>query len=295
MKSQNKAYKYALIAVFFWSTVAAVFKIALLTLNPITLLFYASVSSMLILFFIIVLNKQIKDVIFYIKNNLKLVLLLALINPFLYYLVLFQAYDALPAQEAQVINYTWALMLTFLSVIFLKQKLTINDIVAGIICYFGVLIIATKGEPFSLNFSNLNGVFLALFSTVLWSMYWIINTKNKVEPMIGVFSNFIISVPIIGLYGYFTGTLQEVTEIKELLAAIYVGFFEMGITFLFWLNAMKHAQSTSKIANLIFISPFLSLIFIHLLLGEEIYYSTLFGLITIILGLIIQQLKNKFS
>ncbi|WP_320034632.1 DMT family transporter [Halarcobacter sp.] len=295
MKSQNKAYKYALIAVFFWSTVAAVFKIALLTLNPITLLFYASVSSMFILFFIIVLNKQIKDVIFYIKNNLKLVLLLALINPFLYYLVLFQAYDALPAQEAQVINYTWALMLTFLSVIFLKQKLTINDIVAGIICYFGVLIIATKGEPFSLNFSNLNGVFLALFSTVLWSMYWIINTKNKVEPIIGVFSNFIISVPIIGLYGYFTGTLQEVTELKGLFAAIYVGFFEMGITFLFWLNAMKHAQSTSKIANLIFISPFLSLIFIHLLLGEEIYYSTLFGLITIILGLIIQQLKNKFS
>ena len=115
-------------------------------------------------------------------------------------------------------------MLTFLSVIFLKQKLTINDIVAGIICYFGVLIIATKGEPFSLNFSNLNGVFLALFSTVLWSMYWIINTKNKVEPIIGVFSNFIISVPIIGLYGYFTGTLQEVTEIKGIFAAIYVGF-----------------------------------------------------------------------
>ena len=151
-----------------------------------------------------------------------------------------------------------------------------------------------KGEPFSLNFSNLNGVFLALFSTVLWSMYWIINTKNKVEPIIGVFSNFIISVPIIGLYGYFTGTLQEVTEIKGIFAAIYVGFFEMGVTFLFWLNAMKHAESTSKIANLIFISPFLSLIFIHFLLGEEIYYSTLFGLITIILGLIIQQLKNKF-
>ncbi|WP_321470492.1 DMT family transporter [Halarcobacter sp.] len=294
MKSQNLAYKYALIAIFFWSTVATAFKIALTYLNPITLVFFASISSMLILLCIIILKRQLKDVISYIINNWKLVLLLALINPFLYYLVLFQAYDALPAQEAQVINYTWALMLTFLSVIFLKQKLTINDIVAGIICYFGVLIIATKGEPFSLNFSNLNGVFLALFSTVLWSMYWIINTKNKVEPIIGVFSNFIISVPIIGLYGYFTGTLQEVTEIKGIFAAIYVGFFEMGVTFLFWLNAMKHAESTSKIANLIFISPFLSLIFIHFLLGEEIYYSTLFGLITIILGLIIQQLKNKF-
>ena len=146
MKSQNLAYKYALIAIFFWSTVATAFKIALTYLNPITLVFFASISSMLILLCIIILKRQLKDVISYIINNWKLVLLLALINPFLYYLVLFQAYDALPAQEAQVINYTWALMLTFLSVIFLKQKLTINDIVAGIICYFGVLIIATKGN-----------------------------------------------------------------------------------------------------------------------------------------------------
>ena len=91
---------------------------------------------------------------------------------------MFKAYDLLPAQEAQAINYTWALMLAFLSVIFLKQKLTVKDIFAGIICYFGVLIISTKGEPFSLNFSNIDGVLLALLSTVLWSMYWIINTKQ---------------------------------------------------------------------------------------------------------------------
>ena len=71
----------------------------------------------------------------HIINNYKLVFTLGLINPFLYYLVLFKAYDLLPAQEAQAINYTWALMLAFLSVIFLKQKLTLKDILAGIICF----------------------------------------------------------------------------------------------------------------------------------------------------------------
>jgi len=50
---------------------------------------------------------------------------------------------------------------------FLKQKITLNDIIAEISCYFGVLIISTKGEPFSLNFSDINGVLLALFSTIL--------------------------------------------------------------------------------------------------------------------------------
>ena len=183
-------------------------------------------------------------------------------------------------------------MLAFLSVIFLKQKLTLNDITAGIICYFGVLIIATKGEPFSLNFSNLDGVFLALISTVLWSMYWILNTKSKVDPIIGLFSNFLISMPIIIVYFIFTQPLI-LPNLNGLLAASYVGFFEMGITFLFWLKAMQNAQSTSKIANLIFISPFISLIFIYFFVGEKINASTVIGLTTIIIGLFIQQIKSK--
>ena len=253
---------------------------------------YASIFSTLILFIVIVYQKKINDVKVHILNNYKKVFLLGLVNPFLYYLVLFKAYDLLPAQEAQAINYTWALMLAFLSVIFLKQKLTPKDIMAGIICYFGVLIISTKGEPFSLNFSNIDGVFFALLSTVLWSMYWIINTKQKSDPIVGLFSNFLISLPLIIIYFVLTQPLVF-PDIRGILAASYVGFFEMGITFLFWLKAMQNANSTAKIANLIFISPFISLIFIHFIIGEEIYLSTIFGLSIIIFGLILQQYKSS--
>lgn len=290
MKSQKLAYKYALSAIFFWSTVATAFKVSLQYLSPFELVLYASLTSSFVLFIIVLIQKKLTAVKLHIQNNFKSVLLLGSINPFLYYLILFKAYDILPAQEAQAINYTWALMLAFLSVIFLKQKLTLSDIVAGIVCYFGVLIISTKGEPFSLNFSNIDGVLLALLSTVLWSMYWILNTKSKVDSIVGLFSNFVISLPIIITYYLLTQPL-EVPSFTGLLAASYVGFFEMGITFFFWLKAMQYAISTSKIANLIFISPFISLIFIYFIIGETINASTVIGLTTIIFGLIIQQLK----
>ena len=289
---QAQAYKYALIAVFCWSTVATAFKIALDYLSPTELVLYSSIVSTLILFTIVIYQKKLSDVKIHIKSNFKLVFILGCINPFLYYLILFKAYDLLPAQEAQSINYTWALMLAFLSVIFLKQKLTINDILAGILCYFGVLIIATKGEPFSLSFSNLDGVFFALLSTIIWAMYWIINTKIKVDPIVGLSSNFVIALPIVVVYFLLTQPLI-IPDIKGLLAASYVGLFEMGITFLFWLKAMQIATSTSKIANLIFISPFISLIFIYFLVGEKILVSTVIGLTKIIIGLIIQQLKTS--
>lgn len=292
MKSQAVAYKYALSAIFLWSTVATAFKIALEYLTPLELVLYASISSMIVLFIVIWYQRKLSEVKKHFRSNFTIILILGGLNPFLYYLVLFKAYELLPAQEAQSINYTWALMLAFFSVVFLKQRLTVKDIIAGIICYFGVLIIATKGTPFALNFSNLEGVGYALLSTILWSMYWILNTKSKSDPIVGLFSNFLISIPLIFIYFIFTQPLQ-VPSFEGVLAAIYVGFFEMGITFVFWLKAMQSATSTSKIANLIFISPFISLIFIYFIVGEEISFSTIIGLCAIVFGLFIQQYRRQ--
>jgi len=293
VKSDTHAYKYALISVFLWSTVATAFKYSLQYLSPEELVLYASMTSLIILFLILAIQNKLNQVFSYIKENSILILVLGAINPFLYYLVLFKAYDLLPAQEAQAINYTWALMLAYLSVPFLRQKLRFVDIVAGIICYFGVLIISTKGEPFSLNFSNIDGVLLALLSTILWALYWIFNTKSKADPVVSLFCNFLFASPLIIVYYLLTQPIVF-PETTGLLGAIYVGLFEMGITFLFWLKAMQNAENTSKIANLIFISPFVSLIFIYFILGEKIYMSTLFGLGFIIVGLVFQTSK-RFS
>ena len=78
-------------------------------------------------------------------------------------------------------------------------------------------------------------------------------------------------------------------------AVSYVGLFEMGITFLFWLKAMKTATNTALISNLIFISPFISLLLLSAIIGETIYVSTIVGLALIITGLLVQRLHFKKS
>jgi drug/metabolite transporter (DMT)-like permease len=294
MKNQSLAYKYALISVLFWSTVATAFKVTLEFLNPVSLLFYSSVVSLIILGAILYKEKKLNIAFLHIKNKPILSLILGAINPFLYYLILFNAYEILPAQEAQAINYTWALMFAYLSVIFLKNKLTKADIIAGFICYFGVLIIATKGHPFSLEFSSTLGVILAITSTILWAIYWIINSKSKIDATVGLFCNFFIGVFLIGFYLMFTKELQ-IPNLKATFGVIYIGLFEMGITFVFWLKAVNYTHSISKISNLIFLSPFLSLVFIHFFVGEEILLSTIIALILIILGLVIQQRKSRLG
>lgn len=297
VKNQRLSYINALIAVFLWSTVASVFKISLQTLSVAQLVFYAVLTSTIVLLIIVLIKKLSKEVIEHFRNNYKLIILLGVLNPFLEYILLFKAYDLLPVQEAQTINFTWALMLTYLSIPLLGHKPKLSDLLAGLVCYFGVLVIATKGNPLSLDFSNLYGVFLALLTTVVWSLYWIYNTKINVNPVVGLFSNFLIAMPLVFIYYIYMEDFV-IPDLKGLMGAVYIGLFEMSITFMFWLNAMKLTQSTSKIANLIFIAPFLSLIFIYFLVGEKILLATVVGLVLIVIGLLIQQshlIKKKIK
>ncbi|MBT4089197.1 MAG: DMT family transporter, partial [Deltaproteobacteria bacterium] len=196
------------------------------------------------------------------------------------------------AQEAQPINYTWALTLMFLSIPILKQKMGLNDILAGLIGYFGVVVIATHGEITSLRFTSLTGVALALGSTVFWALYWIYNKKSRLDPVIGLFLNFCAGFPLI-LLACFIFSDPIPNHPVGILGAAYVGLFEMGITFVFWLYALKYSVNTAKVGNLIFISPFLSLVFIHFLVGEEIRSATLVGLIFITLSILIQRISLK--
>jgi len=290
--NQTKAYVFALSAIFLWSTVATAFKLSLRFINPNQLLLFASSTSLLLLFILVVITGKLFQLRHYSKATYVKLAILGLINPFLYYLVLFHAYELLPAQEAQPINYTWALTLSYLSVFILKQKLSRYDILAGLICYMGVLVITTHGELFAFSFSSLLGVFLALFSTVLWALYWLYTTKLHTDPLIGLFINFLVGVPAIIFYMLLTGASFTCNG-YGLIGSIYVGFFEMGITFILWFQAMRYSANAAMIANLIFISPFLSLIFISFFLGEKILFSTFLGLVFIILGLLVQNKAKK--
>jgi drug/metabolite transporter (DMT)-like permease len=62
----------------------------------------------------------------------------------------------------------------------------------------------------------------------------------------------------------------------------------MGFTFVLWLSAMRLTSSTARIANFIFLAPFVSLIFIHFVLGEHVVPSTFVGLVLIVGGLWLQ-------
>ncbi|MGK2906667.1 MAG: DMT family transporter [Desulfuromonadales bacterium] len=292
MINQRKAYIYALGAVLIWSTVASAFKISLRSLSPAHLLLYANLVSVLLLGTILLCRRELGLALPKNRRELLRSACLGLLNPFLYYLILFKAYALLPAQEAQPLNYTWAITLSLLAVPLLKQRLCLREVIAILISYSGVLVISTRGDLFGLNFSDPYGVALALGSTIIWALYWIYNTRDDRPPLAGLFMSFLCALPLIFIY-CLVFTEMQIPDVTGVLGAAYIGCFEMGISFFLWLQALKYTASTARISSLIFISPFISLVLIHLLVGEEILPSTFYGLILIVAGLILQQFVRK--
>lgn len=290
MTSQKQAYVYGLSAVLLWSTVATAFKLALQYLDPIQLLLYASATSTFVLGLVVVVQGKVQQIFLCTRRQYVLSLILGLLNPCFYYLVLFKAYDLLPAQEAQPLNYTWAITLALLSIPLLKQKLSRWDIIGGLVAYGGVFVISTHGDVLSFSFSDPWGVALALFSTILWALYWIFNTQDTRDPVVGLFVSFVFALPFVFVICWMFSDVW-VSDVRGLYGAVYAGVIEMGITFVLWLSALKRAENTARVGNLIFLSPFLSLVFIHFLLGEHILPSTFVGLMLIVVGLVVQQLK----
>ena len=279
--------------VLLWSTAATAFKISLEHLSRTGLMFWGVTFSILVLVAWQAWQGRLGETLRPGRRGLLLSHGFGLINPVLYYILLFGAYDLLPAQEAMAINYTWALTMAYLAVPFLGHRLTLVDGLAGLICYSGVFIIATRGDPLAFDLSNGPGVVLALLSTLVWAFYWIFNTRDTREPVAGLLLNFLVAWPLILVLALWDGWHWPAWQ--GLAGAAWVGAFEMGIAFVLWLLAMKKATNTSRLSNLIFLSPPLSLGFIALIVGEPILGSTVMGLALVITGLYLQQYVHSRS
>lgn len=298
-QNTRTAYLYALGSVLAWSTVSTAFKLTLRHFTPIGLMFVSSATALL---FLVLVNliKQKGNAFDSMGINLVKSLLPGILNPLVYYLILFIAYDRLRAQEAQVLNYTWAIVLSMLSIIILKERFRWSDLAALLLSFVGVLIISTQGKPLSMDFSDPLGSGLALSTSLIWASYWIINVKDRRDPELKLMYNFAVGTIIMLIIalasrGRLFGLMINPdggNTLYGILGGIYIGIFEMGLTFILWMKALQSGNNTPGIANLIFLTPFVSLLFISLVLKEAIQPATLLGLCVIVGSNILQKLPQ---
>ena len=287
---------YGSAAVGLWSTMATAFKWALDFSSPMQLITLAATVSWLFFAARLVSRGRLFSFTTLSRRSLLRCFSLGLLNPTLFYWVLFSAYDLLPAQDAMAINYTWGLTLPLIASCFSRSLPSGKEAALALASYLGILIIVTDGNLASFEFENVTGVLLAIGSTVLWGLSWVINTRTveheNMDPEVALLLNFSMAVPVLWAILAATASLPDM-KVGTLLGGLYVGLFEMGLAFVLWMNAMQLTDKPIRVSSLIFLAPPLSLVFIATVLGEPVATSTLTGLLLILAGLVGQQALNR--
>lgn len=285
MTDQHKAFLCAGGTVLAWSTVSAAFKIALAGMTPVQLVFTGmSVAALFLAAFLLVRGGREAFRLPADVRPAHLVLPGVLLH--VYYILLFTAYDRLPAQIAQPVNYAWAIILALLSARILKQKLPAREIACLLAAWAGVAVLAAGGTG-SLGPIDAVGLACVLAGAVLYAVYWIICTRSPLPQEQGLLSCFSVAAALSGLTLALGG--DGPPPLPALPAGIYVGLFELGIPFLLWGTALRLSESAARIAALPFLTPFLALFWIAMVLGEPIAPSTPAGLALIVGGTFLQQ------
>ncbi|WP_022665221.1 DMT family transporter [Desulfospira joergensenii] len=284
----KKEYALGLLTVLFWSTSATAFKITLRHLDVLQLLLCSIVTAVVILGIFLLATKRFRKVLRLKPREYGFYLVLGTLNPFVYYWMAVKAYDLLPAQIVQPINYTWVITLSLLSVPLLKQRLGKIQLLATLVCYAGVVVLSMGDGGVSGVRINYLGVFLAVSCTLIWALYWIYNVRSRQDPFVAIFLNFLFSLPFAALACFLFSSFT-IQDGAGLLGAVWIGCFEFGFAFIAWITALKSAEKTNHVTNLIFLTPFISLIFIHFVLGEAIRVHTWAGLGLIFTGIGLQK------
>lgn len=289
MKENNKAIIYALIAALSWATVPTALKITLRSYNHYEMLIVSSLTALCLFFIIITIQSKWHLLKKISKKEWWRFALTGLLNPVAYYLVLFKAYDLLPAQVAQPINYIWPIILAVLLAGFARQLIPKVKYIGMIFSLGGVIFISLGSGSISDGAGlSLYGFMLALLSAFLWAVFWIVNKMNsKIDNTICLFLSFLF-----GSIYLIAGTLfvnVNLDSTSGLFSSAYVGIFEMGIPFVFFSLALRKTTNPALINQLCYLSPFMSLFIIHFILKEHVYFTTYIGLFFIIGGILFNE------
>lgn len=285
----KKTYFYAGVSIFCWSTVATTCKILLRELNNMQLLWMNSlVAGLFLLGLNIALGNFNKYRNYKVKDYL-IMISIGIPSTIFYYMFYYAGTDILPASQAFIINYLWPIMSVLFACIILREKFTLKKFIAILVSFFGVLVVV-GGNINGFDKQMLVGALYCILGAVSYGIFTALNQKKNYNKsmtlMVSYFAAFIFTTVI----NLIKGDLF-IPEVNQWMGFLWNGVFTVAIANTFWVIALEKGK-TEKVSNLAYITPFLSLIWTFLFLGEKIKLNSWIGLIIIVFGILI-QMKDK--
>lgn len=180
------------------------------------------------------------------------------------------------------------LMLVFIPTL-LRERLSRNQIIALMLAFIGVYFALTGGQLTSIfNNPDLGIVSLLVLSALSYALSTLFMKKYIFDMASGIVIFNIVLFALFAIAFVATGMITSPLSLVAVGAMLYVALMNNVIGFYAYFSAFRLLKTTF-VTNFYFLSPFITLFFANLLLGEAIepYYVLIAVLVTT--GLIIQK------
>ncbi|MGN0432399.1 MAG: DMT family transporter [Lachnospiraceae bacterium] len=286
----KKNYLYAVVTVLIWSTMASVVKKMLFDIPNLEALSISSFFAFLFLLIVNIKNGMIKKMKSYSAKDYGIMSGLGFIGLFLYSSLYYYGLAELSSQEACILNYLWPIMLVVFSCIILKEKLTFVKGIA-ILCSFIGIVILSLGNGSSSTGNTTLGIISCIIAAACYGLFSVLNKKADYNQSIAMMVIWLV----VGICSMVLGLLTEnwvPIQGIQWLGILWLGVVIDAVAYLLWALALKTAENTAKIANIAYLTPFLSLIVSAVFLKEKIQVRAFVALVFIIGGILLQNLHE---
>jgi len=284
----KKNYLYAILSVLIWSTLAAVSKMMLSDLPSMQTLSIGAAFAFLFLLLINLKSGKLKQMKQYQKKDYALMGSLGLLGLFVYTALYYYGLTQLSSQDACILNYLWPMMLVLFSCLILKEKLTKIKVLAMLCSFLGIVLLSA-GNSGSKSGGAVLGMLSCIGAAACYGLFSVLNKKANYDQQISMMIGwFLVAIASLG-FGLFTEQ-WIMLQPAQWLGMLWLGIATNALAYLFWALSLQGIENTAKIANLAYLTPFLSLVVSFVLLGETISFRALAALVFIVGGVLLQSL-----
>jgi drug/metabolite transporter (DMT)-like permease len=291
LKKVAGTYGAVILAMIFWSVSFIWFKIANEAYRPITIVFTRLIISVVILSLYLFFTRSFVKIK---KADRKLFILLALFEPFFYFLGESFGLTYVSATVGSVLISTIPVIATLGAWIIFREKLKFINYAGIILSFIGVIVfVINKDGSLSFNTRGLLLMILAVFSAVgynltlsrlvgSYSPVYIVNVQNVLGAIL-----FLPLFLITDLHHLISSpfSLRHLVPIVELAV-----FASCGAFILFaWSVKNMGITKANIFSNCI---PIFTAIFSFILLGEKLSFQNLTGMAIVIAGLFMSQING---
>ncbi len=282
-------YFLLIISMILWGTSFVWGKIALEYYNAITVIFFRLVISVIFLVPVLLIARKF---VLPRRKHLHLFLLLALFEPFLYFLGETNGLAYVEPSMASVIISVIPLFTPIVAYYFLREKISVLNLVGIVISITGIVFLVF-GKDMSLEVS-VKGLLLLFLAIVAANGYSVMIKKipDEYSVLTVIFWQNVIGMlyflPIALIYS--TGEILTIGFVSRgFWAIVELGILASTLAFLFYMYGLKFMPIT-KVNVFTNVIPIFTIIISYLFLDEQIGIKKIIGILIVISGVVLSQL-----